>query len=262
MRGSPPTIPHSTSQPRFTSSLLDTHQDTLRNRLPIGYLHPQSRSPLPLGELPVVSAARPKVSKKPPLPLWERAGVRGSPPGYSTSPPRFTRLFLDTHQDTLRQGLPHWITPPQSRSPLPLGEGPGVRAAPQTPFVLSLSKDSFPRQSRRKTRHRKRPPPPKTATPGPFRHPTPTPYPVPSQAIRKAKRALVSPCLTQHLKLGIWFQVSRPTLSVLQRFRASVAAFSPDRFAKHSGCHHRPMPRNHYGIWFAAPMRGTWKPRT
>ncbi len=151
--------------------------------------------------------------------------MRGSPPGYSTSRPRFTNSFLDTHQDTLRQGLPHWITPPQSRSPLPLGEGPGVRAAPQTPFVLSLSKDSLPRQSRRKTRHRKRRPPPKIATPGPFHHPTPTPYPVSSQAIRKAKRALVSPCLTQHLKLGIWFQVSRPTLSVLQRFRASVAAF-------------------------------------
>ncbi len=69
------------------------------------------------------------------------------------------------------------------------------------------------------------PPPPKIATPSPFRRPTPTPYPVSSQAIRKAKRALVSSCLTQHLKLGIWFQVSRPTLSVLQRFRASVAAF-------------------------------------
>ena len=114
---------------------------------------------------------------------------------------------------------------PKPLPPLPPGEGPGVRAAPQTPFVLSLSKDSLPRQSCRKTRHRKLPPPPKTATPSPFRHPTPTPYPVSSQAIRKAKRALVSPCLTQHLKLGIWFQVSRPTLSVLQRFRASVAAF-------------------------------------
>ena len=114
---------------------------------------------------------------------------------------------------------------PNPLPPLPPGEGPGVRAAPQTPFVLSLSKDSLPRQSCRKTCHRKLPPPPKTATPSPFRHPTPLPYPVPSQAIRKAKRALVSPCLTQHLKLGIWFQVSRPTLSVLQRFRASVAAF-------------------------------------
>ena len=60
---------YSTSSPRFTRLFLDTHQDTLRKGLPIGYLHPQSRSPLPLGELPVVSAARPKVSKKPPSPL-------------------------------------------------------------------------------------------------------------------------------------------------------------------------------------------------
>ena len=43
-------------------------------------------------------------------------------------------------------------------NPLPPGEGERVRAAPQTPFVLSLSKDSLPRQSRRKTRHRKRRP--------------------------------------------------------------------------------------------------------
>ena len=79
----------------------------------------------------------------------------------------------------------------------------------------------------------------------PFHHRVASQYPVSSQAIRMAKRALVSP-------------LPDPSSRIRQRVSGSTANFvgicnavacpspfnSPDRSAQHGGCHHRPMPRH------------------
>ena len=79
----------------------------------------------------------------------------------------------------------------------------------------------------------------------PFHHRVASQYPVSSQAIRMAKRALVSP-------------LPDPSSRIKQRVSGSTANFvgicnavacpspfnSPDRSAQDGGCHHRPMPRH------------------
>ena len=128
--------------------------------------------------------------------------MRGSPPGYSTSRPGFTRLFLDTHLRHLAQRSPPLDNPTQ---PLP----------PPDANPVSCIQSGNP------------------------------------ESETSARLALPdSTSQIGHLVSGLTANsVGSATLSRVRR------RFSPDRFAKHSGCHHRPMPRNHYGL--GSPPRCT-----